>query len=1027
MNLSKKRKIAVLSLTVLMASSLALNAFVGNGKGGLNRLSEASATSSEATTSAGVTFKETDGLDTSSIFSQYYNPDVVKVNDIKDNEKRVAIVNLDAYSLLDYAEDYGKSYSEYAATKTAAADAQTIEKRIKAFKSELYYNGIEAEILYTYNTITTGVALRATGSELNKISKLGSVNSVVLSERYAVPEVIEISNDTNVYSTGIYNTSEVDSKLRGDGMLIAVLDTGMDVKHDAFQENNFNATQHKLTKSDVQKNLSKLRATQLSASATAETLYKSSKLPFAFDYADKDTNVYPSYSSHGVHVSGIIAGNRTDISQSIVDSDEDLKFDYDNEKQTHYFEGVVPDAQIATFKVFTDNIDAEGLGGADTEDILCALEDAVTVGVDVINMSLGTSGGFSSYADEYMSYVYDRIEDAGISLVCAASNDYSSGYGGENGTNLTSNPDSATVGSPSTYPAAISVASINGQKDPYMVANPDSESEAMVFYTEATDGNSNKMDFVENIFDRLKANGQMEADATSIELDYVVIPGLGRSFNYNEEIKKQFQSKPTIALVQRGTTTFEEKMKIAKENGALAIMIYNNVAGSISMTMGAKDLSEIIPSCSISMDIGNRLVIGASRGDGFTYGKIVLDKSYYSGPFMSAFSSWGPTPSLLLKPEITAYGGNVTSSVAGGYAVYSGTSMASPNMAGAVALIRQNLKNLHPDWTSKQIHDRTYQIMMSTAGIVLDETGTPYSPRKQGSGIADIDASLTSQSYMYVKDKDNNVSSKTKIELFDDPARKGEYSFTFYVENTSSDFAQYNASYYVMTETVSSDGKTVAEKGLILDDAQVKIYVDGRQTLRVSVDGGSTVTVKVDITLTEANKKYLDDNFKNGMYVEGFIVLKQTTADGDNVLNDMSIPFLAFYGAWTDAPILDYSVYEVAKDKADDSIPDEDKIKIDFWSTTPYSKYGKDYILPIGQYLYKISDNMEPLYASEDKAAISMYNEETHSTAYQFYAVYAGMLRGMAVCEAKIVNEFTGEVIWQDKLTNIGKGYENFF
>lgn len=105
-------------------------------------------------------------------------------------------------------------------------------------------------------------------------------------------------------------------------------------------------------------------------------------------------------------------------------------------------------------------------------------------------------------------------------------------------------------------------------------------------------------------------------------------------------------------------------------------------------------------------------------------GTISVNANYKAGPFMSDFSSWGPLPDLQLKPEITAHGGEITSAVAGGYDIYSGTSMAAPNMAGAVALLRQYLKTT-TDLSGTALNARVNQMLMSTATIALNEEGNP--------------------------------------------------------------------------------------------------------------------------------------------------------------------------------------------------------------------------------------------------------------------------------------------------------------
>ena len=237
------------------------------------------------------------------------------------------------------------------------------------------------------------------------------------------------------------------------------------------------------------------------------------KIAWGYDYADKDPDVMPFSSEHGTHVAGIIGGKDDVIT------------------------GVAVDAQLAIMKVFSDYKDGAGDG-----DILAALEDCVKLGVDAINMSLGTSCGFTREVDEVRkNEIYDSIEEAGISLVVAASNDYSSAYGSEFGnTNKTRNPDSATVGAPSTYNAAMSVASINGNKDKYMLANGNQE----VFFLESFNQSAKEYNFFEMM-------GITEGVTKTF--DYVTVPGYGYAANY---IGTDVKGK--IALVKRGDISFEE-------------------------------------------------------------------------------------------------------------------------------------------------------------------------------------------------------------------------------------------------------------------------------------------------------------------------------------------------------------------------------------------------------------------------------------------------------------------------------------
>jgi hypothetical protein len=163
------------------------------------------------------------------------------------------------------------------------------------------------------------------------------------------------------------------------------------------------------------------------------------------------------------------------------------------------------------------------------------------------------------------------------------------------------------------------------------------------------------------------------------------------------------------------------------------------------------------------------------------------------------------------------------------------------------------------------------------------------------------------------------------------------------------------------------------------------------------------------------------------MYVEGFLQLKSDVAGQC----DLSLPFLAFYGDWSAAPMLDYSAFEIAENESDPAILEEDKIKASVWATLPYTAYyNDDYVLPMGGYVYLVDENDEPMYVSEDHCAVSRYNEyygegsdQNYLSSTSIRAVYAGLLRNARVVNYKMYNADTGELVFTDTLYNVAKAY----
>lgn len=989
-----------------------------------------------------ITAEQTNEVDFSDLRKQYMNDALVMANTADFEGERWVIVELEGDSLYDRYDSVSDSisFSDFATSSSGKKIESALRKQQDTFLARLNKYNISYRVKYNFTTLNNGLAIKVNASGYNAIRKMTGVKDVYYSERYAVPTLEQVDNNANVYTTGIYNTNDLNGekdidgdghndKLQGEGMVVAILDTGLDVTHEAFQTMP-SAETAAWTEQTLQSKIEKINRENKTLTATGSIgeLYKNLKVPFGYDYADDDPNVFPSYEAHGTHVAGIVAGK----SDHVVNAET-------NEK----FVGVAPEAQLAICKVFTDNLYDESLGGADSIDILAALSDCAMLGVDVINMSLGSSAGFSDEkSDTFCNDIYDKIRSAGISLVVAASNDYSSGYGGGNGTNLASNPDSATVGSPSTYAAALSVASINGQKSSYIRANGDDGQ--IAFITNASDGYGKEIYFVDELFkDANKRKGD------TVTLKYVVVGGVGRSNDYTPTVKRELNNKfytdkdgqtkeadLVAALVKRGDTTFAEKVQMAMSNNADAVIIYNNVSGTIRMSLG--EVKDPVPSCSIGMDATQIILSNTKGGKGY----FELNYDMEAGPFMSDFSSWGPNPNLELKPEITAHGGEITSAVPGnGYDIFSGTSMAAPNMAGGVAILRQYLKTkLYPTKGNQALTDeenialnkRVNQVLMSTATVARNDEGNPYSPRKQGAGLAGIVDAVKTKGYISTFDKEGKEMDKTKVELGDDPSKNGVYTFSFEIKNISGETQTYKPNIYVMTETMASDMKTVAEKAFMFDDKyrSVEWKVDG-VTLGASdnivVPGGGTVTaptskrVTVTITLNQSAKNYLDANFVNGMFVEGFVSLDNTAEDGVT----LGLPYLAFYGDWTASPLFDYDTYEIAESEADTSVLAEDKLKASAAATQIIGMYYNDlYIVPMGTYVYAQDENAVQVYPAREKVALSMYDDSSSGySIYEMYAVYAGLLRGAAYMDIVITDSVTGEVYYSETQENVGKSY----
>lgn len=833
----------------------------------------------------------------------------------EDDEVR-AILVMEDKSLLDK----GYEASEISDSLRAGASQWWMERKQDKVAKEAEKVDNDLEVDYYYSIALCGVAVTTTYGNLEELEDIDGVKDVILSTVYDTPK----ADDTNVIN-GAADAWE-STGYTGKGSKVAVIDTGLDLTHPSFQGGDgFEITDTSLTKAKIDDKLSKLNASARMNGLSSKELYRSNKVPFAFNYIDASTRVDHNDSNgsdHGTHVAGIAAANKLD-SASVC--------------------GVAPDAQLVIMKVFGN------AGGAYFTDIMAAMEDAMTLGCDSINISIGSAAGFTR-DEAAIQDIFDKVCDTDIIVSVAAGNDYNAAYGNTTGTNanLTSNPDNGLVAAPGSYTNATTVASLNNAAEYFTVGTKN------ITFSDSATSDATK-------FMKQFSGGQ--------ELEYAVAD------NYGAKVS-DFQNagvEGKIALVERGgQVTFMNKQANAQAAGAVGVIVYNNMDGTT--TMKINDGEGYIPCISISQSMGKYMVEQAKSG---VHTLKIGEGKTSDNLSMSSFSSWGCTSSLNLKPDIAAVGGNVLSATNGGtYGTKSGTSMASPQIAGAAAVVKEYLNQKY-NLTEKEVHERTNQMLMGSAVPYREDTGVEFSPRKQGAGVLNVNYALNSDAYLSTT---SDSAGRPKAELYDDAERTGTYSYTFQVSNVTEDSLAYKLDtsvltngykteqdengneYYLLSDSDTAldaetsyksddlgyyydanvDGKVdtrdihhliTAEKysnreealadinrdDIQCDGADVQEFLDNLtgvdesldlQEEALIVDGDDTASVTVDIKLSDEQKQTLDTYYPNGIYVEGYSYLKSCNGDGI----DLSLPYMGFYGDWGQASAFDAQDYHYSTD-----------------------------------------------------------------------------------------------------------------
>ena len=534
-----------------------------------------------------------------------------------------------------------------------------------------------AQVIRRLDTITNALVVRDAENSTSRVEleRLPGVKFVFESEtRYAhMTESNPLIKAPEAWEIVGGRTSA------GQGVRVAVIDSGIEPKHVMFSGRNFEAPAD-LPDDDY--------CSQQPAFCNDKVIVARYYPPSDIDQlvADGVEDATPrDRDGHGTHVAGTAVGN--------------LIFNSNGQQMS----GVAPGAYLMAYKALF--LDAEGNSFGTDSMLVSALEDAVIDGADVINNSWGSGASMGAY--RFYGEIFAQIEAAGVVLATSAGN---------------SGPGSFTVGCPACAEAGLAVASLDSQSRALSV----SVVSMAGFDFNAVPGGD--VEIPSNVTGAAVIAGNVDA----------ANPAACSSFPAGS-----FTS--SIALVFRGANSPEEegcffvdKVANVKAAGAIGVIVINNVPGDPITMGGLTDLS--FPSVMISLENGQALINAHSEGVSATIGAISsIDLPVGT---ISGFSSRGPNiDNSVLKPDITAPGSPILSAglltAPPNYESYSGTSMASPHVAGAAAVLIQHRPNL----SAKQ-YKSILMTSANPAGVFSDSGMSNADLYARGSGALDVEAAL---------------------------------------------------------------------------------------------------------------------------------------------------------------------------------------------------------------------------------------------------------------------------------------------
>lgn len=666
--------------------------------------------------------------------------------------------------------------------------SSNLQAEKKAFRNAARTQGLKYIEHYAFDGLFNGFSITVGRNQLSMVTRLPGVKAIYPVETIQAPEQGMVSPEmfTALGMTGA-DIAQNSLGLTGQGIKVAIMDTGVDVDHPDLG----------------------------GGGSPGGTAFPSSRVIAGWDFVGDAFNADPNSAAynpvpmpdarpddcngHGTHVAGIVGANGS-------------------------FKGVAPNVTFGAYRVF-------GCAGSTTADIMvAAMERALADGMDVLNMSIGSTYQWPQYPTAKAA---TRLVNKGMVVVASAGNSGATGM--------------YSTGAPSVGEKVISVASFDNThvRQRTFTVSPD---DTAFGYSPAagsapipTSGSA-----------ALARTGT----PTSTEDACAVLPAGSLAGK--------------VALIRRGTCSFHIKARNAQNAGAAGVVLYDNVVAAPLSTTVAGPVAITIPVVAVTAASGallnDRIANGAVS---LTWTNTIASFVNPMGGRISSFSAYGMSPDLQLKPDIGAPGGVIYSTYPletnGGYAAISGTSMSSPHVAGAAALLLQSAPN-----TPSQAVGRILQnSAVPQAWSVDPASGLLDIVHRQGAGMLRIDQAVT-------------VATRVepgKISLGE--SETGMATRSIELRNTGST----PVTYALSSVNAMSTGPNTYAPSFLRPTTGVSFG-----TSSVTLEPGATATVGVTFT---------PPDLPEGSQYGGYLVL--TPNDGSAVLR---VPFAGYTGDYQKRQVL---------------------------------------------------------------------------------------------------------------------------